>query len=262
MADPVAADLAQEAMCDGVPFGATTGVVANGDIQVGVMGEVLQLALPQSWPMPIAAARVGFDQQVASLGIARLAQLFPPAANRGDGELRRRGVGADVNQRLVSLCIVDPIRGGSTFGVAGKVIGVDDIGAAAIPRAGMCEPTAQLGLLGVHANRWLAVAVKLSRETLDQAGLLVALRMRPADQTLDVGRERIAQRLEQAPDGGGIAGIPGDSGLASQALSMPLLRGASDDASNAVVVSPSRIGDERFRAAHAAGMAEQHARRC
>lgn len=39
-----------------------------------------------------------------------------------------------------------------TLGVAGNIVGVDDTGLTAIPRAGFLERTDQLGFLGVHAD--------------------------------------------------------------------------------------------------------------
>jgi len=189
-------------MLDRVPFGCPRGVVADRDAQPGVIGQALQFALPQPWPIPIAPARVGFDQQVVGLGIDCAAHLLPPSTNRGDGEFGGGGLGADADQGLVGGRVIDPVGRGPTLGIAGKIIGVDDIGLTAIARAGILEGTDPLGFLGVYADDRLIVATKLRLEPLDEPILLVALRMCFADQPFDIGLERIAQRLEQSTNGG------------------------------------------------------------
>ena len=216
MAGPVAADLTEQAMLDRVPFGGAAGVMADGETQTGVVGEVLEFTLPQARTISIATARIRLDQQVVGVRIARTPQLLPPAANRGDGERGGGRRGTDVDQGLIGRRVIDAIGCGSAQGLAGKIVGIDDIGVAAIPGTGIFKPPNELRLLGVYADDRLAVALKLSLEALDKPVLLVTLRMGLADQTFDVGPERVAQRLEQAPNGGGTAS-PQALGQGSQA---------------------------------------------
>jgi hypothetical protein len=68
---PVPADLAEQTVLDGIPFGGAGRVVRNGDAESQAVAQLpLDLLLPGATLRPIAAARIGQDQDVAGLWIA------------------------------------------------------------------------------------------------------------------------------------------------------------------------------------------------
>ena len=64
-------------------------------LELGLIGELLQLDLPQPWPVAVGPATVGGDRQPRGRGIAFLSEVLPPAADRVDRELRGLVVDAD-----------------------------------------------------------------------------------------------------------------------------------------------------------------------
>ena len=96
MASPVLADLAEQAMVDGVPLGGAAGVVADSDgelVRVNKAG--LEGILETADAGSVAAAGVGEDQQFTGPGLSR--GPHPPRAGRscrrrrppGRGDVRR-----------------------------------------------------------------------------------------------------------------------------------------------------------------------------
>ena len=65
VAGPVLADLAEQAMVDGVPLGGAAGVVTNGDLEVVRVGEAgLECILEATDAWGVAAAGIGEHQQL------------------------------------------------------------------------------------------------------------------------------------------------------------------------------------------------------
>ena len=84
---PVSADLAEQTMLDGIPFGSAGWVMRNDDAQSQAIAELpLNLLLPGAALRPIAAAGIGQDEDVAGLRIALVSVCLPPLAKAGDGE--------------------------------------------------------------------------------------------------------------------------------------------------------------------------------
>jgi hypothetical protein len=52
--------------------------VTDRDVDSDLVGQVLQLALPQPRARAIAAAAIGGDQQLFGFGVANAADLLPP----------------------------------------------------------------------------------------------------------------------------------------------------------------------------------------
>ena len=66
--------------------------MGDDDGKSGLVGEALQLELPQTDAGAIAAATVGGDGEAFSIGVARLAEPLPPTADAFDRE--RTGSGS------------------------------------------------------------------------------------------------------------------------------------------------------------------------
>src|SRR5450631_4386126 len=67
---PVLRNVAEQAVLYSVPLRCARRVVVDTKHEPRLVGELLQLDLPQSYARPIRAAAIGRDRQLASLGIA------------------------------------------------------------------------------------------------------------------------------------------------------------------------------------------------
>src|SRR6266851_843635 len=81
---PVLGDEREEPMLDLVPFGGAGRQMADDQGEADLVGELLQLGLPQPAAIAVAAAAVGGDDEAGCLEIAGVAHLMPPAADRID----------------------------------------------------------------------------------------------------------------------------------------------------------------------------------
>src|SRR5216684_9011777 len=70
---PVLGDEREEPMLDLVPFGGAGRQMADDQGEADLVGELLQLGLPQPATTAIAAAAVGGDDEAGCLGIAGVA---------------------------------------------------------------------------------------------------------------------------------------------------------------------------------------------
>src|SRR6201996_8531613 len=105
LATPVLRDEGEQAMLDAVPFAGARRQMRHGDGQTRLIGQGLQLGLPQAHPRAVAAAAIGGDQNPLSGGVARLSEFPPPAPDAfhreggriaGDAEVDPAGIGGDV----------------------------------------------------------------------------------------------------------------------------------------------------------------------
>ena len=83
---PVEADVAEHAMLDFVALRRPGRKVADADRQRELVGELLQLGLPQARAAGVAAAAVSSDRQARRFGVTLLAEVLPPHADRVDRE--------------------------------------------------------------------------------------------------------------------------------------------------------------------------------
>src|SRR3954463_8743737 len=86
LAAPVLGDEGEQPMLDPAPLAGARRQVGHRDRQPGLVGEALQLALPQPDPYAVAAAAVGGDQQPCGGGIAWPTEGPPPVPDALDGE--------------------------------------------------------------------------------------------------------------------------------------------------------------------------------
>lgn len=81
--------------------------------------------------MPIAAPRIGFNQQVVGVLVVRHAVQLPPQPDRGHRKFGCRGTGADIDEGVVGDRVVNSVRDCLALGVARKVVGAE-----LLPRGG------------------------------------------------------------------------------------------------------------------------------
>jgi ribosomal protein S18 acetylase RimI-like enzyme len=82
--------------------------------EAGLVGELLQLDLPQPDTRSIRAAAIGRDRQFAGFRVALAPHRVEPAADGGDGELSRVARDPDAHPPGIGANVVDAIRGART----------------------------------------------------------------------------------------------------------------------------------------------------
>jgi hypothetical protein len=97
-AAPVHGNEGEQAMFYLVPLAGAGRQMVHHNVQPGLVGEALQFPFPQLHFRAVAAAAVRCDRQAGGPGVARLAQLLPPAANARHGKCAGIGVYADTDQ--------------------------------------------------------------------------------------------------------------------------------------------------------------------
>ena len=88
-AAPVLRDVAEQPVLDLVPLRRARRVVADMDRKSRLIGQLLQLDLPEPHTCAIRAAAVRRDRQVSCIRIALSSHAFEPATDRLHGELSR-----------------------------------------------------------------------------------------------------------------------------------------------------------------------------
>ena len=85
---PVDRDEREQTVLDLVPLARSGREVAHADSDVEFVGKPLQLILPDVRSIPVAAAPVGGDEDLARLRVSLRAGLLPPRFDRGAVGLR------------------------------------------------------------------------------------------------------------------------------------------------------------------------------
>src|SRR5262249_10503266 len=125
-AGTVAADEAEQAMLDRVPFRTPSWVVTDRDLEPEpIAHHRLESLLPQPGAGTVAAAGVGQDQQFVGIGKGRPSLLVPPAGDRIDGEGRRICRRPDMDGAAIVEHIVDAVWNGTALAVLKEVVDVD-----------------------------------------------------------------------------------------------------------------------------------------
>ena len=78
--------------------------------EAGLVGELLQLDLPQPDARSIRAAAIGRDRQLAGFRVALAPHRVEPAADGGDGELSRVACDPDAHPPCIGANVVHAIR--------------------------------------------------------------------------------------------------------------------------------------------------------
>ena len=106
---PVHGDETEHAVLDPVPLAGAGRVVAHGDAEPGLGGEVSEVNFPGAQPVAVGPAGIGGDQQPVSVGEPGPAHLVPPRTDRLDSELGGVGNVADGDPAFVVGDVVDPV---------------------------------------------------------------------------------------------------------------------------------------------------------
>ena len=156
-AAPVHGDLGEQPVFDLVPFAGSWREVAHGDGQSGLGGEFGEFDFPGPDPVAVGSAAVGADQQPVGVGVAVLADGFPPAAQCRDGERGGVVVDTDRDPAGVGRDVVDAIGDGLAQVLVGEVVDVDAFGLThgLVLASAVLELPDQFLLLGVDRDHRL-----------------------------------------------------------------------------------------------------------
>src|SRR3970282_1181287 len=94
-ASPVLRDVTEHGVFDLVPLAGSGREMTHANRDLQLVSECLQCHLPQAATTAVAPATVRHDQQFGGLRMTWASNLFPPATNRGRGELGRVVIDAD-----------------------------------------------------------------------------------------------------------------------------------------------------------------------
>src|SRR6202042_3029561 len=173
--------------------------MTDGDFHADLVGEVLQLALPQPQARAVAATPVSGDEQSFGLGIANAADLLPPAT---DG-LYRKGcrvvVDADAAPPGVGCEIIDTIRHRPPQLLDQEVVDPHLFRLTFRPPlpTAILEVADQLFLLGVDGNNRLLLFERSLDPPVDVAKLGIPIRVAVTFSGLAVSLQAKVQRLQQ-----------------------------------------------------------------
>ena len=185
-------------MLDLVPFAGSRGKVTDTKTKTCLVRKALQIDLPRSPAVAVAAARVRGDRQLARPWIGSLAHLEPPAPNGGNSERGSVVVNADAHPPVVGDKVIDAVRDDlAKFGV-NEVMDIDVLGlsrGSPLP-TGILEPAHQLLLLGVDRDHRLLAPLRQHHSLVDVLELCIAVRMLLAFERLAIGLQAVLLSLQ------------------------------------------------------------------
>jgi len=168
-----------------------------------LLGESLQLCFPEAEAIAVTAAAVGCDREGGGVGVALLAEVFPPAQDRVDRELGGVVVDPDVDPAPVVGEVVDPVGDRLPELLVFEVVAAYQLGftlRAPLPSR-VLEVADELFLLGIHTDHRLPGNKRRLHSLVDVLELLVAVGMLGALPGLAVGLQAVAQLLQRLQNG-------------------------------------------------------------
>ena len=151
--------------------------MTDRDRKSRLVGERLQLDLPEPCAIAVRAAAVGGDRQGRGVGEALAAEVLPPASDRVDRERGGVVVDPDLDPTLVVGEVVDPVGDRLAEFLVLEVVDADQLGLALrapLPTA-VLEIADQLLLLGIDRDRRLLGGDRRLDPLVDVAKLRVAV---------------------------------------------------------------------------------------
>src|SRR6202040_4111565 len=106
---PVLTDEREQAVLDLVPLAGAWRKVADGDVDAELVGQALELALPQPQARTVAAAAISGDHELFGLRIAKAADVLPPATDSLHGKGCRVVIHPDADPSVVRGEVIDAV---------------------------------------------------------------------------------------------------------------------------------------------------------
>src|SRR5215471_4466389 len=201
-APPVLRNVAKHAVLDLVPLAGPRRKVTHRNPQPDIIGQLLQLHLPQAVAAPVGTAPIGGDQQTLRTRIDSAAHVVPPSPDRFHGELGCVVIDSNAAPARVSRHIIDPVGNDLAQLLVGKVVDLYWLGLAfrgPLP-ATITELTDQFLLLGIDRHDRLPLPLEDRHPPVDVLTLRIAVRVMAAFKRLAVGLQAVAQVVEEPVD--------------------------------------------------------------
>src|SRR6266567_3466051 len=109
-------------MLNRIPFAGGGRIMSHSDLELFLIGQVLELLLPQAISHSIGTTPVSSDEQLLFVRIELLATALPPAADAFHGKLGGVMVDAHVDKAAVVNQIIHPVGESFAIGKGKKVI--------------------------------------------------------------------------------------------------------------------------------------------
>ena len=220
---PVQRDETEEPMFDPIPLRGARRIVAHGDRQARLGGELLQFALPQTTARRVAAAAVGQQQQMATTGVGRLGGA-PPVPQAVDGELRGVGRPSHADMSAIATDIVHSVGDGAALGVLREVMSVDLFRLGTPSCSVVGEVPHEFLVLRVDAQHRAALAQGQVSQSPQIAELPITIRWRLATEPFVIGAQSVSGTPQQTPQHAGTSALGELSGQRPQAATDPFHR--------------------------------------
>src|SRR5580700_2763891 len=151
--------------------------MTHRDVQAGLIGQFLQLQLPEPYPGAIATARVGGNQQALRLAIDGFTHRTPPAPNALHGEGGRVVINTHADPASILAHIVDAIGSDSSQLGNDEVMDPDlfRIPLGPLLSASVFKVPHLLFLLGIHRDDRLTLLQEASDLLVDMFKLSIAI---------------------------------------------------------------------------------------
>src|SRR5450631_13377 len=201
LAAPVQAHVAEHAMLDFVPLRRSRREMADADRQPDLVGELLQLDLPQTSTAGVAPAAVGSDRQRAGVRVALAPEVLPPRTDRADRERARVVADPDRHHAFVRVNVVDAVRDRVPEILVLEVVAANlDRPPARLPLPpDRLEITDQLALLGIDRDRGLTHRKRAANGLIEMPKLRVTIGLIGPLPSLDVRVQPKPQPSQQLP---------------------------------------------------------------
>jgi hypothetical protein len=176
--------------------------MADADRDPEFVGQHLQLAFPQTHAHAIAAAAIGSDQQSPRRGIARRAELVPPAPDALDGEGGGVVVDAEIDPSFVGGDVIHPVGHRLAEFRDDEIMHPDRLG---LPLGAQLAPAVlevanEFLLLGINRDHRLPGRLEGGHHGVDVLELGIAVGMAATLTGFGVGLQAEAQPAQQAAD--------------------------------------------------------------
>lgn len=188
---PIGADQRKHAMFNRVPLGSAGWEVCHSDRELELIRKPLEASFPAPTPITIGATAISLDQQPIGPGIGVLSAHQPPATqgrNRKFGGFMR---GAYQYITTIVGQVVNAIRNGFAFGLAGKVMVVDLQSALPPGPTHSLEAPNQLLLFRIDANDRVAGLLKDPPLLVNITKLAIPFRVVGAGDRLPIALEGV-----------------------------------------------------------------------
>lgn len=150
---PVLADRAEQSMLDGVPFGGSGRIVADGHAQAMFVAQpLLQVAFEDPAAGAVCPTGVGEDEQFPGLGVVLLAVAAPPVLDGIDCKFGSLPRSAHHDHAGVAADVVDPVGQRHALGIGGEIVVVDLPALAPPGPAAIFEVADELAFFAIDAD--------------------------------------------------------------------------------------------------------------